>query len=83
MILAEALTMSLSGVRASATTSRGPVTGPTTTNVLANLKNWKLDLEKLESHLEQNWSACTSISLTTDKTLSFSMFSFFDFLLKS
>ena len=39
--------------RASATTSGGPVTGPRTTNVLANLKNWKLNLEKLESHFEQ------------------------------
>ena len=38
--------------RASAKTFRGPVTGPTMTNVLANLKNWKLDFEKLESHLE-------------------------------
>ena len=33
-------------------TSRGPVTGPTATNVLTNLKNWKLNLEKLESHIE-------------------------------
>ena len=39
-------------VRASTTTSRGPVIGPRTSNVLTNLKNWKLNLEKLESHLE-------------------------------
>ena len=32
--------------------SRGPVTGPRTSNVLTNLKNWKLNREKLESHLE-------------------------------
>ena len=69
-------------VRASTTTSRGPVTGPRTSNVLTVLKNWKQNLEKLESHLNicnidlNHWNRVMKNSLLNQP----SMFSFFYFL---
>ena len=72
-------------VRASTTTSRGPVTGPRTSNVLTDLKNWKLNLEKLESHLNicnidlNHWNRVMKNSLLNQP----SMFSFFYFLFTS
>ena len=84
IILVEALTVFFL-VRASTTTSRGPVTGPRTSNVLTDLKNWKLNLEKLESHLNicnidlNHWNRVMKNSLLNQP----SMFSFFYFLFTS